>query len=159
MKEQLPMWLKTAKRAVLSVAAFAVAVCIAPLHSGAARPPVKTTPTSHGTVKHRRVRYRRHHITLPKAPSKDRAEEIQSALGRGGYYTSEPSGKWDAHTQDALRKFQEANGLSPTGKLDALSLQKLGLGSDVAGVSAPRPANSASRLAPSSSTAPKSPGR
>jgi peptidoglycan hydrolase-like protein with peptidoglycan-binding domain len=159
MREKLPTWLKAAKRILLSVAAFVVVACSTPLHAGAARPMVKATPARHGKAKHRRVRYRRHHITLPRAPSKDRTEEIQSALGRGGYYDSEPNGKWDARSQEALRKFQEANGLPPTGKLDALSLQKLGLGSDVAGVSAPRPGTSANRLGPASSGSTKSPGR
>ncbi|HEV2289973.1 MAG TPA: peptidoglycan-binding domain-containing protein [Candidatus Acidoferrales bacterium] len=91
------------------------------------------------TRRRRYRRVRRHHVTLPKAPSADRTDEIQSALERGGYYSGDPSRKWDANTQAALRRFQDANGLPPTGKLDALSLQKLGLGSDVAGVSAPRP--------------------
>lgn len=93
-------------------------------------------------VRYRRVRYRRwrrHRVTLPRAPSAGRTEQIQSALARGGYYQGDPNGRWDSGTQDALRRFQMANGLPPTGKLDALSLQKLGLGSSVAGVSAPRP--------------------
>jgi hypothetical protein len=72
------------------------------------------------------------------APTADRISEIQSALARGGYYKSDPSGKWDADTVDALQRFQSANGLDSTGKLDALTLQKLGLGSDVAGYSAPK---------------------
>jgi len=73
------------------------------------------------------------------APTSDRISEIQTALGRGGYYTTDnPSGKWDADTVGAVQKFQSANGLDATGKLDALTLQKLGLGSDVAGVSAPK---------------------
>ena len=38
-----------------------------------------------------------------------------------------------------MQKFQSSNGLESNGKLDALSLQKLGLGSDIAGVSAPKP--------------------
>jgi hypothetical protein len=38
-----------------------------------------------------------------------------------------------------MREFQTANGLTPTGKLGARSLQKLGLGSEVAGKSAPLP--------------------
>lgn len=73
------------------------------------------------------------------APTSNRISEIQTALGRGGYYTTDnPSGKWDADTVGAVQKFQSANGLDATGKLDALTLQKLGLGSDVAGVSAPK---------------------
>lgn len=41
-----------------------------------------------------------------------------------------------------MKNFQQANGLTPTGKFDALSLQKLGLGSSTAGAAPPRvPAN------------------
>ena len=74
-----------------------------------------------------------------KAPTKDRIREIQSALAREGAYTGEPNGKWDASSVEAMRRFQASRGLSPSGKLDALSLQKLGLGSEVAGRAAPRP--------------------
>jgi len=115
----------------------------------------------------RRIRYRRrrHHVTLPKAPARDRTEEIQSALERGGYYPGNPNGRWDGGTQEALRRFQTANGLPPTGKLDALSLQKLGLGSDVAGLSAPQPVTSGNQSSSQSSSqnpsspGPKTPGR
>jgi len=115
----------------------------------------------------RRIRYRRrrHHVTLPRAPARDRTEEIQSALERGGYYSGNPNGRWDGGTQEALRRFQTANGLPPTGKLDALSLQKLGLGSDVAGLSAPQPVMSGTQSSRQSSgqapvsPAPKTPGR
>jgi len=72
------------------------------------------------------------------APMPDRIEEIQSALARGGYYKGDPNGKMDAGTQDALKHFQEGNGINPTGKIDALTLEKLGLGSDTAGVGAPK---------------------
>ena len=72
------------------------------------------------------------------APTPDRISEIQSALARGGFYKADPNGKWDADTVDALQKFQSANGLDSSGKLDALTLQKLGLGSDVAGYSTPK---------------------
>lgn len=72
------------------------------------------------------------------APTPERISEVQSALARGGYYKTDPTGKWGADTVDALQRFQSANGLDVTGKLDALTLQKLGLGSDVAGVSAPK---------------------
>lgn len=37
-----------------------------------------------------------------------------------------------------MKNFQQANGLNATGKLDALSLQKLGLGSSSAGLAPPR---------------------
>ncbi len=112
------------------------------------------------TTTHRRRRRWRHHVILPKRPSVARAEQIQEALERGGYYSGNPNGKWDVSTQASLRRFQEANGLPPTGKLDALTLQKMGLGSDVAGVSAPRP-TAPSNSTPSSdtTTVPKTPGQ
>jgi hypothetical protein len=74
-----------------------------------------------------------------KAPTADRITEIQSALSRGGYYQGDPNGKWDSNTVAAVEKFQSANGIDSNGKLDAPTLQKLGLGSDIAGVSAPKP--------------------
>jgi hypothetical protein len=73
-----------------------------------------------------------------KAPTADRISEIQSALARSSYYKGDPTGKWDADTVAALEQFQSANGLEPSGKLDAPSLQKLGLGSEIAGVSSPK---------------------
>jgi peptidoglycan hydrolase-like protein with peptidoglycan-binding domain len=75
---------------------------------------------------------------IQKAPTTDRIEEIQTALAREGYYHGDPTKKFDSGTQDALRRFQEEHGMTGTGKLDATTLQKLGLGSDIAGVSAPR---------------------
>ncbi|HEX5423498.1 MAG TPA: peptidoglycan-binding domain-containing protein [Candidatus Acidoferrales bacterium] len=72
-------------------------------------------------------------------PSAERVTEIQSALARSGYYKADPNGKWDASSIQAMRNFQEDHGLDGTGKIDALSLQKLGLGSEIAGVDAPRP--------------------
>ncbi len=73
----------------------------------------------------------------PKAPTPDRIREIQSALAREGAYSGEPNGKWDPASVEAMKRFQASHGLSPTGKLDAHSLQKLGLGSGVAGLAAP----------------------
>jgi peptidoglycan hydrolase-like protein with peptidoglycan-binding domain len=74
-----------------------------------------------------------------KAPTSDRVSEIQAALARDGSFSAMPNGKWDDETTQAMRRFQAAHGLNPSGKLDALSLQKLGLGSQTAGVAAPTP--------------------
>jgi peptidoglycan hydrolase-like protein with peptidoglycan-binding domain len=81
-----------------------------------------------------------------KAPTPDRISEIQQALAKDGSFTGKPNGKWDASTMEATRKFQEAHGLSPTGKLDAKTLQQLGLGSQTAGVAPPMPPMSSSSL-------------
>jgi peptidoglycan hydrolase-like protein with peptidoglycan-binding domain len=87
-----------------------------------------------------------------KAPDHDRISEIQSALTKGGYYQGDSTGKWDSNTVAAVQKFQSANGLESTGKLDAHTLQMLGLGSEIAGVSAPKPIVRASPDSAPSST-------
>lgn len=74
-----------------------------------------------------------------KAPAADRLKEIQEALTKSGAYSGKPTGKWDAATVEAMKRFQAEHGLNPTGKMDAKSLQKLGLGSEVAGLAAPLP--------------------
>jgi hypothetical protein len=81
-----------------------------------------------------------------KAPTADRISEIQQALAKDGSFTGKPNGKWDDSTIEATRKFQEAHGLNATGKLDAKTLQQLGLGSQTAGVAAPMPSVNSSSL-------------
>jgi hypothetical protein len=158
--ERMQTWLQFARRNALGALLMVAALCFGAIGAWAATPgnthtkshtarksslASKTRKASvrnvaYKTPVHRRRRRRiRHHVILPKAPSAERTQEIQDALQRGGYYSGDPTGKWDASTQESLRRFQAANGLPPTGKLDALSLQKMGLGSNVAGVSAPRP--------------------
>jgi len=73
------------------------------------------------------------------APTLDRVTEIQQALAKDGSYSGTPSGKWDDSTVAAMKKFQDAHGLNPSGKLDAKTLQQLGLGSQTSGVAAPMP--------------------
>lgn len=83
-----------------------------------------------------------------QAPTTDRISEIQQALAKDGAYTGAPSGKWDDSTAEAMKKFQESHGLAPTGKLDAKTLQQLGLGASTAGVAPPAPSSTASKLMP-----------
>ena len=81
-----------------------------------------------------------------KAPTSDRISEIQTALAKDGSFTGEPNGKWDDSTVAAMKKYQAAHGLNPSGKLDARTLQRLGLGSQTAGVAAPLPPVSSSAV-------------
>jgi hypothetical protein len=53
-----------------------------------------------------------------------------------------------------MQKFQSDNGLSNSGKIDAPTLQKLGLGSGTAGVDAPKPVTPPSSAANPSAAAP-----
>ena len=79
-----------------------------------------------------------------KTPTADRISEIQQALTKDGSFNGTPNGKWDAPTVEAMKKFQDAHGLNPSGKLDAKTLQQLGLGSQTAGVAPPLPPTSSS---------------
>jgi peptidoglycan hydrolase-like protein with peptidoglycan-binding domain len=79
-----------------------------------------------------------------KAPAPDRISEIQQALAKDGSFSGTPNGKWDESTVEAMKKFQDTHGLNPSGKLDAKTLQHLGLGSQTAGVAAPLPPTSSS---------------
>ncbi|MEO8658137.1 MAG: peptidoglycan-binding domain-containing protein [Bryobacteraceae bacterium] len=63
-----------------------------------------------------------------QSPSTDRVSEIQKALIDRGYAKGEPTGTWGPDSADALRRFQEDNKISPTGKLNSMSLIHLGLG-------------------------------
>lgn len=125
--------------------------------STSAKPKVSARRTStsasvHSTTAHsgavhssRTSAVRRHgsaHPVLAHAqmsPTPSRITEIQTALARDGAYQGDPSGRWDAATVDAMRQFQNDHDLNPSGKIDALTLQKLGLGSQVAGMGAPLP--------------------
>jgi Putative peptidoglycan binding domain len=137
----------TAKRAgrmtrrialVFSAAMIACAgAAISPLHAANTRVSPETAQTQQARKKSKKKKPR--HEPGQKAPTADRIQEIQGALAREGYYQGDPSGKWDDGTQDAIRRFQEEHALTGSGKIDAPTLQKLGLGSDIAGVSAPRP--------------------
>jgi peptidoglycan hydrolase-like protein with peptidoglycan-binding domain len=88
-----------------------------------------------------------------KAPTADRVSEIQVALAKDGSFQGSPSGKWDEATTAAMRRFQASHGLNPSGKLDAPTLQRLGLGSEIAGVAAPTPPPGATSRLTSSNVA------
>lgn len=132
--------------------ALALAVAAQTQQTGSSTSSVSRPAQTHHRKSSRRHYSRRMH--LPKGPTPDRISQIQSALARGGYYQGDPNGKWDANTIEATERFQSANGLDSTGKLDAPTLQKLGLGSDIAGVSAPKPVVPKCCAVPSTSTSP-----
>jgi peptidoglycan hydrolase-like protein with peptidoglycan-binding domain len=121
--------------AVLSCAFLAAALIAAPQSSSS------SGSTATHTTKKKKSSH--HHSSrrepFQKAPTASRISEIQTALSRGGYFEGEPNGKWDSNTIAAMQKFQSANGLNSSGRIDATTLQKLGLGSSTAGVDAPKP--------------------
>jgi peptidoglycan hydrolase-like protein with peptidoglycan-binding domain len=58
----------------------------------------------------------------------DRARQVQAALIREHYLTGEPTGVWDQKSQNAMVRFQEANGWQTKVVPDSRALIKLGLG-------------------------------
>ena len=112
----------------------------------------KRTATSKSVSSTSRRKSTRSKVKAQAVPTSDRVKEIQSALQREGLYDGEPTGKWDDATAEAMRKYQDKNGFNPTGKIDARSLEKLGLGSQTAGKGAPVP------TATTAGTAPATPG-
>jgi peptidoglycan hydrolase-like protein with peptidoglycan-binding domain len=120
-----------------------VALAALAVPAGAQTPPATSAkpsaPRQASAKKKKKSTQARRQLT----PEPARIREIQEALAREGFYKGEPSGKWDEGSIEAMKDFQAAKGLPATGKLEALSLQKLGLGSPVAGMAAPAPRPSA----------------
>lgn len=111
-----------------------------PSSASASHPkPAGTTPGKSSKSGKSSSRKRSKRVKGQAAPTPERISEIQSALAKHGVFVGEPNGKWDESTSEAMKKFQAAHGLTPTGKFDALALQKLGLGSEIAGVAIPTP--------------------
>jgi hypothetical protein len=131
------------KRSLLSIFGAALLMSGAAVVFGASNPSAaQTSPTP--AKKKKRSSKRKSKVKGQSVPTPDRIKEIQTALQKDGSYEGQPTGKWDAATMDAMKKYQDKNGISPTGKIDAVSLNKLGLGSDTAGKGAPVPAASSS---------------
>jgi peptidoglycan hydrolase-like protein with peptidoglycan-binding domain len=60
-----------------------------------------------------------------RTPSSDFIQSLQRELKRAGYDPGVADGKMGPTTRRALRRFQEAHGLSPTGDPDIPTLTKL----------------------------------
>jgi len=142
------MRLRTSITAGLALLLTAGTAWSAPSTPGkATRSSAKPTPSSAGKSRGKKSRHSNRRERGQKAPAPERISEIQQALAKDGSFSGKPSGKWDDSTVEAMRKFQASHGLNPSGKLDAATLQKLGLGSQTAGVAAPVPPVATSLLA------------
>ena len=142
------MRLRTLMTAGLTLLLTAGTAKSAPSTPGkATRSSAKPAPSAAGKSRGKRPRHSSRRERGQKAPAPDRISEIQQALAKDGSFTGTPNGKWDDSTVEAMRKFQAGHGLNPSGKLDAATLQKLGLGSQTAGVAAPMPPVATSLLA------------
>ena len=86
-------------------------------------PAKKTTLAKKTTAKKRVVRPR-----TQQKPTPERYTEIQEALIGRGHLQGSATGVWGTDSVAALKAFQESQKLEATGKIDALSLIRLGLG-------------------------------
>lgn len=128
---------------------FAAAMGVGVTAAAAQSPSASKAPSAKSGAKTHRVRSKRASSRGPKgqkSPEAERISEIQTALAKDGSFTGAPNGKWDDATIAAMKKYQESHGLNPSGKLDAKTLQTLGLGSQTAGVAPPMPPVSSSSL-------------
>lgn len=64
--------------------------------------------------------------TIFRATS-DQIKAAQKLLKAGSMYSGEETGKLDDATRDALKKYQDANGLKVTGTLNQATLEKMGI--------------------------------
>jgi peptidoglycan hydrolase-like protein with peptidoglycan-binding domain len=64
-----------------------------------------------------------------RTPTPERYKEIQQALIAKGYLKEPASGAWDPESVAAMKRFQADQRLAADGKISALSLIALGLGS------------------------------
>jgi hypothetical protein len=95
---------------------------------------------SRGTTKGKRKRGQ-------QAIESPRARQIQEALIAQHYMEGTPSGMWDAATQDALKRYQAAQGWQSKTVPDSRALIKLGLGPSKDGLLNPESAMTAGPLA------------
>lgn len=92
-------------------------------------PAAKIQNTSHH-ARHASKKARKGRVRGQKAIDGDRVRQIQEALIREHYLKGEPSGKWDASTQQALHRYQSDQGWQSKTIPDSRALIRLGLGPD-----------------------------
>lgn len=59
--------------------------------------------------------------------SRETAREVQQALNNQGYSAGPADGKWGSKSTQALKKFQQAKGMEPTGQISEEVLLALGI--------------------------------
>src|SRR4051812_7460004 len=84
---------------------------------------------SHHATRHS-SKTRKKRLRGQKAIDGDRIRQIQEALIREHYLKGEPSGKWDATTQQAMHRYQSDQGWQSKTIPDSRALIRLGLGPD-----------------------------
>ena len=86
--------------------------------SYASKKPKTSGPSASDEPKTKRVIFR---------ATKDQIMEAQRMLKSKAMYSGDETGKLDDATRDALKKYQEANGVKVTGTLNQATLEKMGI--------------------------------
>lgn len=60
-------------------------------------------------------------------PTKDQITQVQTKLKAGNLYSGESTGKLDKASRDAIKSWQDTNGLKKTGTLNRATLEKMGV--------------------------------
>jgi hypothetical protein len=115
-----------------SLAVLISAALVAP-HAFASH--VHRSPTSGQSGSTHKLSQTRRHSTVRHARGQqaidpDRVSQIQTALIREHYLSSDANGKWDTTTQAAMQKYQADNGWQTKLMPDSRAIKKLGLGPD-----------------------------
>ncbi len=131
-------WLKSTVASSVTILVCSIAFTQAT--ASTATPASKTassSATSHSSTKSAKAKRTKTSTSRKSKHSKkrgqqkidgERTHQIQQALVQKGYLKGEPSDKWDASTEAALRKFQADNGWQNKTVPDSRALIKLGLG-------------------------------
>lgn len=98
---------------------FALLLLVAPAAAQTSNPPTAATAaTANANAKPAR-----------RGPvfraSKDQIKQAQALLKQRAHYAGEQTGKLDDPTREALRKYQQAEGLKVTGTLNAVTLERM----------------------------------
>jgi len=120
-----------------------------------ANPTAKVQNTSHH-LRHASRKTRKGRVRGQKAIDGERVRQIQEALIREHYLKGEPSGKWDASTQQALHRYQSDQGWQSKTVPDSRALIRLGLGPDSEHLLNPESAMTMSAAPPTQHTASRS---
>jgi peptidoglycan hydrolase-like protein with peptidoglycan-binding domain len=85
---------------------------------------------AHAATRHSTKKVKKGRARGQQAIDGERTREIQEALIREHYMSGEPSGNWDAATQQALHRYQADQGWQSKTVPDSRALIRLGLGPD-----------------------------
>jgi peptidoglycan hydrolase-like protein with peptidoglycan-binding domain len=115
---------------------------VAKHHRTAAASRAKKTPSGKAVAASAKGKKSRH---VPRsnqqAPTPERYKEIQDSLASKGYFKGESNGQWGPDSEEALKRFQSDQNLTPDGKIGSLSLIAMGLGPKrLTAQSSPKPA-------------------